>query len=94
MFNVSTIAAVIALLFSISATFNAYVLRGGKLAWSQVLTALGAVALMFSLVLPQSFLIVYLTNVNFLGAGPSDILYILGFLLLLVGSLRLRSSLT
>lgn len=81
--SVATIAAVIALLVSVSATYNAYVLRGGKLAWSQVLTALATVALMLSLVLGQVAEWVKL----------SDPLAILGFLLLFAGSLKLRNSL-
>ena len=88
------VAAIVALLVSLSATYNAYMLRGGRLAWSQVLTALATVSLMFSLVLPQaenSFPV--LRSIRILSATPSEILYILGFLLLLVGSLKLRYSL-
>lgn len=81
--EIVTISAIIALLVSVSATYNAYVLRGGKLAWSQVLTALATVSLMLSLVLGQVE-----------GwARLSDPLAILGFLLLFAGSLKLRNSL-
>lgn len=80
------VAALVALLVSLSATYNAYMLRGGKLAWSQVLTALATVFLMFSIVLPQ-------TNITILSASSSDILYIAGFLLLFAASLKLRYSL-
>lgn len=91
--NVSTLAAIIALLVSISATYNAYVLRGGKLAWSQVLTALGTVSLMFALVLPLSEMPLFYKPLGFVNASIPDALYIMGFIFLFVGSLRLRYSL-
>ncbi|MBI2326938.1 hypothetical protein HYU92_01320 [Candidatus Curtissbacteria bacterium] len=92
--TISNVAALIALLVSISATYNAYVLRGGRLAWSQVLTALGTVCLMFSLVLPQSAILVKLTaQLGNFSTTLSGLLYILGFLLLFSGSLKLRASL-
>ena len=85
----STIAAIIALLISASATYNAYILRGGKLAWTEVLIALGMILLMISLVLT-----IYLPDLRFMqSAKVSDALFILGFLTLLVASLKLRSSL-
>ena len=79
------VAAIVALLVSLSATYNAYVLRGGRLAWSQVLTALATVCLMLSIVLP-------LTGIS-LPTRSAEILSILGFLLLFAGSLKLRNSL-
>ena len=88
------VAAIIALLVSLLATYNAYVLRGGRLAWSQVLTALATVSLMFSLVLPQAeSSLPVLKGLRIFSATPAEVLYILGFLLLFVGSLKLRYSL-
>ena len=87
--TISKFGAFIALLISISATYNAYILRGGRLAWSEVLIALGMVAMMFSLVFTA-----YLPSTRFiLGMRVSDSLFILGFLLLLAASMKLRSSL-
>lgn len=87
--SISTIVAGIALLICLSATYNAILLRGGRLAWSQVLIVLAMISLMLSLVL-----------VRFLGGQPliqnatlSDILFVLGFVLLLAASLKLHSSL-
>ena len=87
-FSVSTIAAFIALLISASATYNAYVLRGGKLALSQILMALGMISLMLSLILARFSLNVFL----FGDFGASDLLFILGFVFLFIASLKLRSS--
>jgi len=93
-FSVPTVAATIALLVSVSATYNAYMLRGGRLAWSQVLTALGTISLMLSLVIPQSTAIwPFVSQNNILGANFPEWFYIIGFLFLLSGSLKLRSSL-
>lgn len=89
-----TVAATIALLVSVSTTYNAYMLRGGKLAWSQILTALGTISLMLSLVIPQSTAIwPFVEDNDILGANLPELFYILGFLFLLTGSLKLRSSL-
>lgn len=90
-FNFSLMAVIVALLVSISATYNAYILRGGKLAWSQVLMVLGTVSLMFSLVL--SIVEVSFVNVSIFGGSITDLLHILGFVLLFGSSLRLRYSL-
>lgn len=93
-FSVATIAATIALLVSVSATYNAYMLRGGRLAWSQVLTALGTICLMLSLVIPQSTAVWPFVQENTIfGANLPEWFYIIGFLLLFGGSLKLRSSL-
>ena len=92
--SVPTVAATIALLVSISATYNAYMLRGGRLAWSQVLTALGTICLMLSLVIPQSAAVWPSVKENTMfGASLPELFYIVGFLLLFSGSLKLRSSL-
>ena len=88
--GITTISAIIALGVSVSATYNAYVLRGGRLAWSQVLTALATVSLMISLVLGQ---IGELAAVQIVGVELGDVFAILGFLLLFAGSLKLRFSL-
>lgn len=87
--TVSTIAAVIALLISISATYNAYLLRGGKLALSEILIALGMIILMLALVIG-----LFLPNPRlFDRITITDTLFVLGFVLLLGASLKLRSSL-
>ena len=87
-FSVSTIAAGIALLISASATYNAYMLRGGKLALSQVLMALGMISLMFSLILIR-----FLPGTLLFGeVTVSDGLFVLGFLFLFIASIRLRTS--
>lgn len=80
---------IIALLISVSAVYNSYLLRGGKLALSEVFIALGMVVFIISFVvrlsLPDLVLI--------LGISASDVLFVLGFVLLLVASFKLRSSL-
>lgn len=93
-FNVSTVAAIIALLVSLSATYNAYILRGGKLAWSQVLTAFGTVSLMFSIVISNSafFKTYSVDNSSFVSRSP-ELLYIAGFIFLFLGTWKLRTSL-
>ena len=93
-FNVSTIAAIIALLVSLSATYNAYILRGGKLAWSQVLTALGTVSLMFSIVIPNfAFFKTAAYGDSSLVVWAPECLYIAGFVFLFLGTWKLRTSL-
>ena len=86
--TVTLVVIFLALLVSLSATYNAYLLRGGKLALSEVLIALGMVSLVVSLVaelsLPQAGFV--------LGMSAADPFLILGFVLLLVASLKLRSS--
>lgn len=78
----------LALLVSLSATYNAYLLRGGKLALSEVFIALGMVSLVVSLVVELS-----LPEAEFiLGMAASEPFFILGFVLLLAASLKLRSS--
>ncbi|MEX2027890.1 MAG: hypothetical protein WD988_00125 [Candidatus Curtissbacteria bacterium] len=84
----STIIFIFTILVSASAVYNAYILRGGKLAGSQIFMALGMVSFMLSVVLT-----------NFVGDVEiydnvlvSDVLFIVGFALLFAASLRLRSS--
>lgn len=87
-FPVSETVVVICLFIAISATYNAYLLRGGKLAWSQLLIVLAMVSFIFSLLgkfLPKVTI--------FAGVRLTDILLIVGFGLLLVASLRLHSAL-
>lgn len=87
--TIPKVAAVIALLISLSATYNAYMLRGGKLAWSEIMIVLGMISFMFSLIVT-----VYLPTLRFLSSTRlADLLFILGFVFLLVASLKLRSSL-
>ena len=86
---ISTAAASIALLICASAIYNAYKLRGGKLAWSEILIALAmlsfTLSLILDLVLPDPRLIK--------SVKLTDSLFILGFILLFVASLKLRFSL-
>ena len=88
--TISAIFAVIVLFIATSATYNAYLLRGGKLAWSEILIAIG----MIFLVLSQLFVAQFLPNpLVFQNIKISDIIFILGFVILLLASLKLRSSL-
>ncbi len=87
-FSVSTLVFIIALLISASATYNAYMLRGGKLAGSQVLMALGMISFMLSVAMTR-----FLPNlVIYKSISLSDSLFVLGFILLFIASLRLRAS--
>ena len=88
-FSASYTAAIIALLVSCSATYNAYLLRGGKLAWVQVLTALATVCLMFSVIFEHFSLF----QAKVLGWNSSELLLIAGLLFLFMASLRTHSSL-
>lgn len=86
--TVSTVVAFIALLIAVSATYNAYLLRGGKLAWSQVLIVLGMLCLIFSLIINQ-----FMPNITIIsGLTAANLLFIVGFVLLLSASLKLRHS--
>ena len=80
---------IIALLISVSAIYNSYLLRGGKLALSEVFIALGMVVFIISFVVR----LVYPNSAIFLDILASDLIFILGFALLLAASLALRSSL-
>lgn len=79
---------IIALLICASATYNAYLLRGGKLALSEVFIALGMVAFIVSFVIRLG----YGDLTLFLDVMVADLIFILGFVLLLLASLKLRSS--
>jgi len=86
--TVPTVVAFLALLIAISATYNAYILRGGKLAWSQVLIVLGMISLVFSQILG-----LIVEDVKIYGAVTlTNTLFILGFVLLLSASLKLRHA--
>lgn len=88
-FTITSIIVILALLVCVSAVYNAYLLRGGKMALSQVYMALGMVVLVFSLVLNA----MDLDYPVFSDLKASNLLFMGGFLLLLLGSLRVRSSL-
>ncbi|MBI2012768.1 hypothetical protein HYS90_02450 [Candidatus Curtissbacteria bacterium] len=76
-------------MISLSATYNAILLRGGKLAWSQVLIVLAMVSFMLSLLLAR-FLA---SQIVFGIVSLSDVLFVLGFVLLLAASIKLHVSL-
>lgn len=80
---------IIVLLICASAVYNAYLLRGGKMALSEVFIALGMVAFIISFVVRLG----YPDLTLFLDVLVSDLIFILGFVFLLVASLKLRSSL-
>lgn len=87
-FSVSTIIFVIAVLISASATYNAYMLRGGKLASSQIMMALGMISFMLSVAMTR-----FSPSIEIVGSlTATDVLFILGFVLLFLASLKLRSS--
>jgi len=87
--TVANIVSGIALLTSISATFNAILLRGGKLAWSQILIVLAMIVFMLSALVGR-----FLPNDPIVSnASIGEILFILGFGLLLIASLKLHTSL-
>lgn len=80
---------IIALLICASAVYNAYLLRGGKMALSEVFIALGMVAFIISFVVRLGYPdLTILPDVM-----VADLIFILGFVFLLVASLKLRSSL-
>lgn len=84
----STVVSFIALLIAVSATYNAYLLRGGKLAWSQVLIVLGMVSLIFSMILS-----LVMDSVVVVGDIAFDnVFFILGFVFLLAASLKIRHA--
>lgn len=86
---VPVVVSLVALLVAISATYNAYLLKGGKLAISQIFVVLGMIVLIFSQLVdwfaPEFQLVSF---VQF-----TDLLFIAGLAILLLSSLRLRSSL-
>lgn len=86
--TVSTVVAFISLLIAVSATYNAYILRGGKLAWSQVLIVMGMMSLIFSLILDQVLPDIKIAQ----GLTVTNLLFVLGFVLLLSASLKLRHA--
>jgi len=87
--TISTTAAAIALLICASAIYNAYRLRGGKLAWSEILIALGMLSFTLSLILD-----LFLPDPRLIGGVKlTDFFFIFGFILLFTASLKLRFSL-
>ncbi len=82
------IISFLALLIAISAIYNAYLLKGGKLAWSEIYIVLGMVSLIFSLILPR-----FLPDFKVLNFSVNDLLFVLGFVFLLFATFKLRSSL-
>ena len=85
----TTVASVIAILVCALATYNAYRLRGGKMALSQVLIAFGMITLTFSLIVDRlgaDFRLVETLRV-------SDMLFMAGFMLMLLASLRMMAAL-
>ena len=86
--TVTTVVVFIALLIALSATYNAYILRGGKLAWSQVFMVLGMLALVLSQIVVQ----LDLDSKILADISVSSTLTILGFLLLLLSSFKLRHA--
>jgi len=87
--SVSTAVAVIVLLISISAIYNAFLLRGGRLAWVQILIVLGMVSFLLFLVFEK-----FLPDLKFVGNLTfTDVFFVLGFALLLIASLKLHLSL-
>ncbi|OGD92843.1 hypothetical protein A2697_05190 [Candidatus Curtissbacteria bacterium RIFCSPHIGHO2_01_FULL_41_44] len=86
--NLSTVVLVVVILVSISATYNAYLLRGGKLAWSEILIVLGMVSFVFSVVLSKVF-----PQQQLMGVTLADLANVLGFVFLLFASLKMRFAL-
>ena len=86
--SVPVLLSAIALLIAMSALYNAYLLHGGKLAWSEMLIAIGMFFLAISLTLD-----LFLPNPEILpNVRLADISSIVGLVSLLVASLKLRSS--
>ena len=86
---VEVVVPIIVLLISISATVNAYLLRGGRLAWSQVLIVLAMISFMLSVILGR-----FLSDNPLVQEGKIlDVLFVLGFVFLLAASLKMHSSL-
>ena len=74
------------LLIAASTTYNAYLLRGGKLAMSQILMVLGMLCLIFS----QLLGVVGMENIVIYQLSLQNILFVLGFVFFLASSLKLR----
>ena len=86
--NFSTIVAIMTLLIATSATYNAYLLRGGRLAVSELLIAISMVFLMFSEIIVQ-----FLPNIKVIqDLSISDLIFLGGLVILLLASLKLRLS--
>ncbi len=88
--TISTAVTLIAALVAISATYNAYLLRGGKLSSSQVLIVFAMVSFIFFEILSLNFL----PNPTFIGnSNLSDYLFILGFIFLFAASSKMLTAL-
>ncbi len=86
--NSTTVEAIIAIFITVSATYNAYILRGGKMAMSQVLMALGMISLVLSLVFTR-----FIPTITLIGRlTVADLFYIVGLVLLLSASIALRQA--
>ena len=79
---------ILGLLICASATYNAYLLRGGKMALSEVSIALGMVSFVIAFVIRLAYPHLAVRA----GVLVSDVVFILGFVLFLAASLQLRSS--
>jgi drug/metabolite transporter (DMT)-like permease len=87
--SATVVIVLISLIIALTAIYNAYLLRGGNLAWSQVFIVFGMLFLVFSQV--WEF---FLSNSQLIpGFTVTDILFILGFVFLLLASVKLRLSL-
>lgn len=86
--SVPVLLSAIAIIIALSAFYNAYLLHGGRLAWSEMSIAFGMLFFAVSLTLE-----LYLPNPEiFPGVRIADISAIVGLVSLLIASLRLRSS--
>ncbi|MBI3342152.1 hypothetical protein HY024_03435 [Candidatus Curtissbacteria bacterium] len=85
----TTVASLVAILVCVLATYNAYRLRGGKMALGQILMALGMIALLFSLLVDRLGADFQLVET----LKASDLFYVAGFLLMLLSSLRMMAAL-
>ncbi len=77
---------ILLLLIATSTIYNAYLLRGGKLAMSQILMVLGMVCLIFS----QLLEVIGMDGVMIFQLSLQNILFVLGFVFFLASSLKLR----
>lgn len=88
MIIISTLIGLIALLIALSAIYNAYLLRGGKLAISEVLIAIAMVVLMLSQLLGP-----FIPDLSLVGdVTVGSLFFIGGFVILLAASFKLRAS--
>ena len=86
--TISSVIIFLGLLIATYRTYTSYLLRGGKLAWSQVFTVMGILALVFSVVVDSVLPALKLSET----VSNGEILYILGLVLILVSSVKLRHA--